>query len=95
MDLRLNNKRALVMGGGAGLGRAVALSLAAEGAHIVVAGRTQAKLEDAVAEITAAGGKASALVWDLTELNQIEARAAQAASQLGGPIQILFKEKQN
>ena len=37
MDLRLNNKRALVMGGGAGLGRAVAVSLAAEGAHVVVA----------------------------------------------------------
>ena len=66
MDIRLNDKRALVMGGGAGLGRAVAVSLAAEGAHIVVAGRTQAKLDDAVAEITAAGGKASALVWDLT-----------------------------
>ena len=37
MDLRLNNKRALVMGGGAGLGQAVAVSLAAEGAHVVVA----------------------------------------------------------
>lgn len=90
MDLRLNDKRALVMGGGAGLGRAVAVSLAAEGAHVVVAGRTQEKLDDAVEEITAAGGKASALVWDLSQLDQIEAKAAHAASQLGGPIQILF-----
>ncbi len=90
MDFRLNNKRALVMGGGAGLGRAVALSLASEGAHVVVAGRTQEKLDDAVSEITAAGGKASALVWDLSQLDQIETKAAQTASQLGGPIQILF-----
>jgi 3-oxoacyl-[acyl-carrier protein] reductase len=90
MDLGLNNKRALVMGGGAGLGRAVALSLASEGAHVVVAGRTQEKLDDAVAEIMAAGGKASALVWDLSQLDQIQSKAAQAASQLKGSIQILF-----
>ena len=90
MDLRLNDKRALVMGGGAGLGRAVAVSLAAEGAYVVVAGRTQEKLDDAVEEITAAGGKANALVWDLSQLDQIEAKVSQAVSQLGGPVQILF-----
>ena len=90
MDLRLNDKRALVMGGGAGLGRAVAVSLAAEGAHVVVAGRTEEKLDDAVEEITAAGGRASALVWDLSQLDQIEAKVSQAVSQLGGPVQILF-----
>ena len=90
MDLGLNNKRALVMGGGAGLGKAVAVSLAAEGAHVVLAGRTQEKLEAAVKDIQAAGGKASSLVWDLSQLDQIASRAEQAAKLLGGPIQILF-----
>ena len=90
MDLGLNNKRALVMGGGAGLGKAVAMSLAGEGAHVVLAGRTQEKLESAVRDIQAAGGKASSLVWDLSQLDHIASRAEQAAKLLGGPIQILF-----
>ena len=45
MDLGLKGKRALVLGAGGGLGQAVALSLAAEGAVVVVAGRTLEKVQ--------------------------------------------------
>lgn len=90
MDLGLKNKRALVFGGGAGLGKAVALSLAREGAHVVVAGRTAEKLSATVSEITSAGGTAHALAWDVREINDIPAKLAKAKEALGGAIQILF-----
>jgi NAD(P)-dependent dehydrogenase (short-subunit alcohol dehydrogenase family) len=41
MDLKLNGKRALISGSTAGIGRAIASSLAAEGAHVIINGRTQ------------------------------------------------------
>ena len=57
---------ALIVGVGAsqGLGAAAARRLAREGLHVVVAGRTAAKVEQVVAEIRASGGKANALVGD-------------------------------
>jgi 3-oxoacyl-[acyl-carrier protein] reductase len=90
MDLGLRNKRTLVLGAGSGLGKAVALSLAAEGACVVVAGRTPEKIEATVAEIKAAGGNARALVCDLRDLSAIPAVAEQAKTLLGGSIEILF-----
>ncbi|VTU26507.1 SDR family NAD(P)-dependent oxidoreductase [Variovorax sp. PBL-E5] len=54
MDLGLNAKRALVTGSTAGIGLAVARALAAEGAHVIVNGRTQARVDAALASIRAA-----------------------------------------
>ncbi|VTU17908.1 D-beta-hydroxybutyrate dehydrogenase [Variovorax sp. SRS16] len=54
MDLGLNAKRALVTGSTAGIGLAVARALAAEGAHVIVNGRTQARVDAALAGIRAA-----------------------------------------
>ncbi len=45
MDLQLTGKRALVTGSTAGIGLAIAESLAAEGAHVIVNGRTTARVE--------------------------------------------------
>lgn len=53
--MSLQGKRALVTGGGRGIGRAIALRLAADGAHVLVAGRTRAEIEETAA---AAGGTA-------------------------------------
>jgi NAD(P)-dependent dehydrogenase (short-subunit alcohol dehydrogenase family) len=56
MDLRLNDKIALVTGATAGIGLAIARKLAIEGAKVIIAGRTQAKLDEAVESIRKAGG---------------------------------------
>ncbi|HWZ42983.1 MAG TPA: SDR family oxidoreductase [Candidatus Saccharimonadales bacterium] len=49
--MRLTNKTAIVTGGGSGIGRAIAIALAREGAKVVIAGRTQDKLDRVVQEI--------------------------------------------
>ena len=54
MDLELVGKTALVTGGSRGIGRAVAVGLAAEGCRLHLAGRTLADLEDAKREILSA-----------------------------------------
>jgi NAD(P)-dependent dehydrogenase (short-subunit alcohol dehydrogenase family) len=56
MDLQLNGKTALVTGATAGIGLEIARSLAREGAHVFITGRTQAKLDHAAAGIRASGG---------------------------------------
>lgn len=56
MDLQLHGKRALVTGSTAGIGLAIARSLAAEGAHTIVNGRTQASVDAALVKLRAALG---------------------------------------
>jgi len=56
MDLKLKDKTALVTGSTAGIGLEIARALAVEGATVFVTGRTQAKLDEAVADIRASGG---------------------------------------
>lgn len=90
MNLLLSGKRALVLGGGSGLGRAVALSLCGEGAHVVCVGRTPEKLHESVRLVQAGGGEASALVWDLTDAAGMREGLDRAQDLLGGPVQILF-----
>jgi len=63
MDLQLENKTALVSGGTAGIGLAIAQELAREGARVVITGRSQEKIEQAREAI---GGRAVGIVADLT-----------------------------
>ena len=64
-DFSLTGKVALVTGGTSGIGRRQALALAQAGAAVVLLGRREAQLQEAVAEIEAVGGRAAALPADL------------------------------
>ena len=69
---RLEGRIALVTGASRGIGRAVAINLAAEGAHVVLVARTQGGLEDVDDEIQAIGGTATLTPLDLTEFDAID-----------------------
>jgi len=65
----LEGKTAIVTGSSRGIGRAIALRLARDGARVVVCSRTAEDLDGVVREITAASGKAASLALDLREPN--------------------------
>ncbi|MBD1552937.1 SDR family oxidoreductase [Pseudomonas typographi] len=81
MNLGLEGKRALVLGASRGLGLAIARSLAAEGAEVVLCGRDEAALQAAVAGISAQGGRASAARLDLADAQQRRATLEQLLAQ--------------
>jgi 3-oxoacyl-[acyl-carrier protein] reductase len=88
MDLGLNNKTALVHGAGGGLGGAIALTLAAEGATVVVCDINEELLAKTCKAIEAAGGKAVGKQWDLGQIDQFE-RWHDEVVKSAGPIDIL------
>jgi len=88
MDFGLKGKTALVLGGGGGLGRAIAKALAVEGANVAVAGIGSASIDGTVAELRAIGGKCIGLIWDLADLSVINANISKIESELG-PVGIL------
>src|SRR5258708_28256030 len=67
-SFRLDGRRALVTGGGRGIGLAAASALAAAGAHVTLAARTTAEVEEAAAAIRARRDKADALPLDVTNV---------------------------
>jgi len=77
---RFAGRGVIVTGGGRGIGQATARAFAAEGADVLVLGRTVADLEDTVAQITADGGQAWLLPCDVTDEEQVEETVIRAAS---------------
>src|SRR5438093_2557784 len=77
---------ALVTGGGRGIGRAVALALAVEGADIAVAARSGDELEETVSSIRAAGRRGEAIVCDVTDRSNVEAMIGRVKTALGDPL---------
>src|SRR5688572_28873460 len=61
----LEEQVALVTGGGSGIGAGIARGLAAHGARVAICGRTQARLDEAAATITGAGGECLAVAADV------------------------------
>ncbi|QFY62265.1 SDR family oxidoreductase [Rhizobium grahamii] len=68
----IQGKIVLITGGGTGLGAEAARHLASKGAQVAVAGRRRGKLNEVVAEIAAAGGKARAYQLDVTDKRQVK-----------------------
>ena len=86
-------RRRLLLVGGRGWGAGIALALAAEGAGVVVAARTEAKVQAVAAEIAERGGSALAVVCDVNELDQIEACVDQTVEHFG-TVDILVNNAQ-
>jgi 3-oxoacyl-[acyl-carrier protein] reductase len=81
--MSLSGRVALVTGAAQGIGRACALRLAKEGAAIAGADLNQEKLNEAVAEINAAGGKAAAFVLNVGDEEQVKSAVKAAIAQFG------------
>ncbi len=84
MDLGLTGKRALVTGASRGIGRAVALGLAAEGADVALLSRGGPDLDAVAAEVRAAGVRAVAVAADTRDDAAVRAAVAQVVEGLGG-----------
>ena len=83
MSGQLEGRGAVVTGGGRGIGAAVALALAAEGARIVVAARTASEVESVAGEIETGGGAAWPVQVDVTDPGSVDALSEAARVRLG------------
>jgi NAD(P)-dependent dehydrogenase (short-subunit alcohol dehydrogenase family) len=81
---RLGGKRAIVTGAGSGIGRAIAIRLAAEGARVVVSDVDVEAAEAVAAEIGGAGGEALVQKTDVTDAADVEALVGLAVTRWGG-----------
>lgn len=84
----LDGRVAFITGGGTGIGRQIALTLAGAGASVILAGRDASHLADAVDAIRALGCAADALPLDIADSADVEA-AAQQAIRMHGQVDIL------
>lgn len=81
--MRLENKVAIITGGGRGIGRAIALGYSREGAKVVVAARTEAEIRSVVQEVIEAGGEATSIVCDVSDEDQVKAMVGHTLDHFG------------
>lgn len=81
--MKLRDKVAVITGAGSGMGRAIATLFAAEGAKVVAADLVPTGIEQVVQEITAAGGTATAVVANVSKVQDVEAMIDTAVTQYG------------
>jgi 3-oxoacyl-[acyl-carrier protein] reductase len=70
--MQLQNKVAIVTGAGSGIGRAIAVRLAHDGAQVVVVGQRRERLDETLRQIEANGGRALAVACDIADTEQVQ-----------------------
>lgn len=93
MDFGIDGKVAVVGGGSRGCGLGVSKALAAEGVHVFLTGRRERQVEEAVAQIQAAGGVAAGMAADMADPAMAEAIVAEATARLGAPTILVVNPK--
>ena len=88
MELGIRGRTALVLGGGGGLGGAIAHVLATEGVGIAVADIEAAAVKRSVDQIEAKGGEALGLVWDISDLTAVDKNVSAIEGRFG-PVDVL------
>jgi 3-oxoacyl-[acyl-carrier protein] reductase len=89
MDLGLKGRNAVVLGGTRGIGRAIAATLAAEGAGVAICARNADQVASTVAELKADGVRATGAAVDITDAAALKSWISGAAQEFGG-IDMLF-----
>jgi NAD(P)-dependent dehydrogenase (short-subunit alcohol dehydrogenase family) len=85
----LNGRNALVTGASKGLGRAMAVALAKQGAHLILVARDKEKLEAVAREVGEAGSRADVFAADITKEDQVLQLESDVSSKVG-KVQILI-----
>lgn len=84
MDLHLKGKRAVVLGGTRGIGRAIAETLAAEGANVAICARNAEQVDEAVAALAKRGVRATGAAVDIAKGDELKAWVESSAKTFGG-----------
>lgn len=81
--MKLRNRVAVITGGGSGIGRAIALRFATEGADVVPVGRTKNKLDETAAMVGQLGRRSIAIQCDITKTKQVQAMISTVVDSFG------------
>ena len=87
--MKLENKLAFITGGGRGIGRAIALAFAREGASVSLVARTRAQIESVADEVRSMGGSAAAFECDVAMFGEVERAFELTRKEFGRPPVIL------
>ncbi len=79
----LKGKTAVVTGASSGIGRAIAETLGAAGAHVFLAGRTREAMDESKTKIEASGGKATVITLDVRDVKQVQGLVDRATKDTG------------